>query len=1044
MAERSFAVVLSARVDAYVNAMRKAAAASNLPAESLRNLSRVGGTMQSVGGTMTRYVTLPLAAAGVAATKMAMDYDTAFAHMVGLAGAPADEIDRLKESVLDLAGATGQAPMELADALYQAMSSGLDTADAMDAVNIAAHGAAAGLGSSADIVSLAASAMTSYAESGLTAAEATDILTATIREGRADPDELAGSLGRILPVASRLGVSFDEVGGATAYLSNVFGDTNRTVTALSGVFNKLLAPTAQGRAALAEYGLSVEQVQAAISQDGLLGALELLNSSGLAGNSQALRAVFDDVEAFQGAQALLAADTATLTGIFDATKNSAGAMGDAFAVVAQTDGFKMKQALAQLQVALIEIGDILLPFAAKAGEAIADLAKWFSDLPEPIQQAAVALGALAAAGGPAIYMAGTLMKSWVTLSSSLSAMSSPAASAAKALGAIGIAAAVGYLGYQVFTEKQREAEQNTKNATAALKDEYPAMLNAAIAAGVASGEIDGVAIANEALANSISQSFPQLEDALSTLNVGASETLDVLTHYDEAPFDAIRALASGFLGSSEAADVFANALAGADEGLINLDIASLAAEAGVTEAQMQTLADAVFKFIGAIDDGEVNIQQIARDFLDAQVNASGYEGSMVAAAEAQLGFDRATGDAVEVYRVWSDLIANATPEQRAAAGVTEEMTAAMADLDPVVAAAASGVEQMTTEMVAAADAADTATTALEMFLATFTTGSPLNHLNYLEGLSRAFDMTTGSAMGLARAEDALWEAAQSSDEAWAKGTKTLDQQTEAGRQNRAVLFDWVDDILAVADAQIEQGDATWEVTNGINRNVEAMRDAAIAAGFNEDEVDALIETLGLMPEDITTKVSLAGQMYFVGQIEELLNELGEIPPEVLTEIETKILAGDAYGALNDLRAYAESPMTARLQVNIPRLPRITYQGSTPVYDYTNGMGGYLAMASGGFIPGGSNLAALLGDGGSGRAGDEVVLPLGNQARMASLLGMPDVGPRVVAAMGGGGGGNYTTVQYNTINMPPGSNGDDVVRALKQYERRSGPIPIRTR
>lgn len=31
----------------------------------------------------------------------------------------------------------------------------------------------------------------------------------------------------------------------------------------------------------------------------------------------------------------------------------------------------------------------------------------------------------------------------------------------------------------------------------------------------------------------------------------------------------------------------------------------------------------------------------------------------------------------------------------------------------------------------------------------------------------------------------------------------------------------------------------------------------------------------------------------------------------------------------------------------------------------------------------------------------------------------------------------------TINMPPGSNGDDVVRALKQYERRNGTVPIKT-
>lgn len=40
----------------------------------------------------------------------------------------------------------------------------------------------------------------------------------------------------------------------------------------------------------------------------------------------------------------------------------------------------------------------------------------------------------------------------------------------------------------------------------------------------------------------------------------------------------------------------------------------------------------------------------------------------------------------------------------------------------------------------------------------------------------------------------------------------------------------------------------------------------------------------------------------------------------------------------------------------------------------------------------------------------------------------------------GAAGGTTVI---TVNMPPGSNGDDVVRALKQYERRNGRVPIRT-
>jgi hypothetical protein len=99
----------------------------------------------------------------------------------------------------------------------------------------------------------------------------------------------------------------------------------------------------------------------------------------------------------------------------------------------------------------------------------------------------------------------------------------------------------------------------------------------------------------------------------------------------------------------------------------------------------------------------------------------------------------------------------------------------------------------------------------------------------------------------------------------------------------------------------------------------------------------------------------------------------------------------------------------------------------------------------------------------GESGPEVVLPLTNPARMSALLGMPEVGPKVVAAMGMGGGGDggglhpatftamgagggstvYHTVNA-TVNMPPGANGDDVIRALRKWQRQSGPLPLVTR
>lgn len=415
MSERSVAVRLTATVDGYIAAMNRAKQSTDGFSKSTEaNLAKVGGQIRNVGSTMTTGITLPLVGAAAGAVKLSSEFNTAFGQMVGLAGVAAEDVDGLKEAVLDLAGETARAPQELAEALYFASSAGLDTKGAMDAVTVAAQAAAAGLGSTQDIVGLVASATASYGEANIDAARATDILTATIREGRAEPSELASTLGRVLPIASQLGVSFEEVGGTVAYLSNVIGDTNRTVTSTQGVFLKLLSPTQQGRDALAEMGTSFDELQQAIASDGLMGALELLRTKGFQDNAQALRMLFDDTEAYQGATALLNADQAKLNEIMQATADSTGAVGEAFGAI-DPDAQKMKQAWVDIQIALIKIGDVIGPIVADIAGGIGDAADAFADLDPWVQKLIIGFAAVAAAAGPLLVVVGSLIRNYAAL-----------------------------------------------------------------------------------------------------------------------------------------------------------------------------------------------------------------------------------------------------------------------------------------------------------------------------------------------------------------------------------------------------------------------------------------------------------------------------------------------------------------------------------------------------------------------------------------------------------------------------------------------------
>src|SRR4051794_20404363 len=121
---QNIGVALDAKVTGYVAGMERAGVATKAFAKDLaiaatgtKDFESATQKLNAFGGKMTRNVTLPVVAAGAAATKLAYDWNTAFTKMTSLAGIPAGKLDELKQKVLGLSHETAIAPAQLADAL---------------------------------------------------------------------------------------------------------------------------------------------------------------------------------------------------------------------------------------------------------------------------------------------------------------------------------------------------------------------------------------------------------------------------------------------------------------------------------------------------------------------------------------------------------------------------------------------------------------------------------------------------------------------------------------------------------------------------------------------------------------------------------------------------------------------------------------------------------------------------------------------------------------------------------------------------------------
>ena len=262
-----------------------------------------------------------------------------------------------------MAISTGKSANEAAEALFFITSAGLRGEDAMNVLEASLKAASVGLGETKSVADLATSALNAYGTENLSAMEATDVLTASVREGKLEASELAQSMGSVLPIASNMGVQFHEVGAAFAAMSRTGTNAAEASTALNAILSGLLKPTDDAEQALAEMGLSSKGLKEQIKEEGLLSVLKTLKTE-FDKNGDAAARVFPNIRALKGVLDLVGAGAETNAQIFESLSNSLGATDEAFSK-SKDASKEFDIEFAKLQDTLLSIGQTLLPLVNK-------------------------------------------------------------------------------------------------------------------------------------------------------------------------------------------------------------------------------------------------------------------------------------------------------------------------------------------------------------------------------------------------------------------------------------------------------------------------------------------------------------------------------------------------------------------------------------------------------------------------------------------------------------------------------------------------------
>lgn len=371
-----------------------------------------------------------------------------------------------------------QSANQLAEGLYQIVSTGFDGSDAMTILGVAAKGASAGLTTTETSARALLGVLKAY---GLTAGDAGDVMDVmfqTVNKGVISFEELAQQLGDVVPMAAAAGVHFDDLSAALATITLAGVPAAESSTALNMMLTRMMQPTRELSKEMRKLGY--ESAASAVEQDGLYVVVNKVVKA-THGSAEAITGLFHDVRASRAVLALAANDgqnyADTYQGIASQVER-AGATQKAFQMQTNTTAGQWSMFVNRTKATGIDLGRALLPVMQTIGNALSVFAGAIADAPGPLKELGAGLLTVSATGMLALAAITRVSRQLHEFRAAQLAAREGGALLPVALKGAGLAVSgltalltVGVLAYAAYSASKEKAKQATDDLVEALRRE---------------------------------------------------------------------------------------------------------------------------------------------------------------------------------------------------------------------------------------------------------------------------------------------------------------------------------------------------------------------------------------------------------------------------------------------------------------------------------------------------------------------------------------------------------------------------------------------
>lgn len=313
-----------------------------------------------IGGLAKLGIAGAAALSGIAigSVKMAADFEKSMTNVATLVDTSKESMTDMGSEVMEIAKRVPVSLEDLTSALYDVRSAGISAGDAMMVLERSAMLSKTGLGTTAEAVNLATSAINSFGFEGEEAVKVFDLIQLTVKAGKTTISELAQSFGMVSGVANTAGVSFKELMAATAALTTSGLKSSVAQSQLRAAILSIQAPTKDMAELISLLGY--ESGSAMIQQIGLVESMRLIDKAA-EGNVEMLKKSYGSVEALGSALALTGAQGEAFNGIMKDMSAGGNVLDEEFAKVKNTFDSAWQLLKNNFNVEMIKLGSQILP-----------------------------------------------------------------------------------------------------------------------------------------------------------------------------------------------------------------------------------------------------------------------------------------------------------------------------------------------------------------------------------------------------------------------------------------------------------------------------------------------------------------------------------------------------------------------------------------------------------------------------------------------------------------------------------------------------------